>query len=85
VAWFITDSLPPLTVMPQKEACENHKLWMKTDNEASHSCYTGVTNLIQLMTERTNELLNVVGLVALTFCSELIPTQGDIHILVPVH
>jgi hypothetical protein len=35
--------------------------------------------LIQLMTQRTNELWNVVGLVALTFCSESTPTQGDNH------
>jgi hypothetical protein len=35
--------------MPQKAAFENHILVMKEGNGASHSCYRGVANLIQLM------------------------------------
>ena len=45
----------------------------------------GVANLIQLTTGRAKELWNVVGLVALTFFLEPIPTQGDNHISGTVH
>jgi hypothetical protein len=63
--------------MPQKEAVENRNLWMKTGKGASHFCYRGVANLIQLTTGRVNAIWNVVGLVALTPCSEPTPTQAD--------
>ena len=51
----------------------------------SHSCYGGVANLINFMAGRVNELWNVVGLVALTFFLEPIPTQADNHISGTVH
>jgi hypothetical protein len=38
--------------MPQKQAYENHNLWMKTGNEASQFCYRGVANLIQFTVGR---------------------------------
>lgn len=66
--------------MPQNEAYENRNFWIKTGKQVSHSCYRGVANLIQLTTGRANELWNVVALVALTFCYEPTPTQGDNHI-----
>ena len=71
--------------MPQKEDYENHNLWIKTGKEASHFCYGGVANLIQLTTGRANELWNVVGLVLPTFFLELIPTQAGNHISGNVH
>jgi hypothetical protein len=71
--------------MPQNEAYENDNFWIKTGKEVSHSRCRGVANLIQLTTGRADELWNVVGSVALTFCSELIPTQSGNHISNTVH
>jgi len=71
--------------MPQNGAYENHNLWMKTGKGASHSCYRGVSDLIQLTTGQASELRNVVGLVALPFCSEPTPTPGGNHISDTVH
>ena len=72
--------------MPQKEACENRYLWMPDGKGAYHSCYRGVANLIQLTAgELPRELWNVVGLVALTFCSEPTPTPAGTHISVTAH
>ena len=41
--------------------------------------------MIQLTTGRTNELWNVVGLVALASCSEVTATPADNHISRTVH
>jgi hypothetical protein len=71
--------------MPQKEAHENHILEMMEGKGTSHSCYSGVANLIQFTTGRVNELWNVVKLVPLTFFLEPISTPVDNHIPSTVH
>jgi len=45
-----------------------------SQKEASHFCYKGVANLIEL-TGRANEHWNVVGLVSLTFSSNQHPRR----------
>src|SRR4029453_7466640 len=71
--------------MPQNEAYENPNLCEKTAKGASHFCYRGLANLIQLMAGRVNELWNVVSLAPPTFLLEPTPTQGGNHISSTVH
>ena len=41
--------------MPQIEVYENRNLWMDPGKGASHSCYRGVANLLQLTAGRLHE------------------------------
>src|SRR5262249_9203116 len=66
------------TVMPQNGVFENHNLWMTRLKERLILAIGGVANLIHATTGRANEHWNVVGSVALTFCSELILTPAGI-------